>query len=215
MLFHLLAARGLGPSGYGAFTVAMSFVAPDFVRAWRILWVGGIVFALNGWLWAVSLVPVVFVSAYAPAQAPLHVLLMAVPLEYVNYLLTQSLLAAGHERLYAIGAAACAALNVGVNLLAIPRWGAAGAAWATVMTESALLLVCLLGLRDVWRIIPLSATLVTGAIFAGTVTLGWWALCERPFARGALALVVSVVCWEAAAPWPLRKLLARPITLAS
>ena len=38
-------------------------------------------------------------------------------------------------------------INVGVNLVAIPRLGGPGAAWATVVTEAAVALGCLLALR--------------------------------------------------------------------
>jgi Na+-driven multidrug efflux pump len=37
-------------------------------------------------------------------------------------------------------------LNVAINLVAIPRRGGAGAAWATAITEAALTLCCLVAL---------------------------------------------------------------------
>ena len=181
----------------------------DFIRAWRALWVSSVVFAVNGWLWAVSLLPVIFGSAYGPAQAQLHVLLGAIPLIYVNYLLTQSLIATRHERFYALGTAVCAGVNLGLNLLLIPLWGGTGAAWVTVATEGVLLMICVVGLRDLGPIIPLASTLATGAGAALAVVIGWWTLPDRPFERGLIAVAVSVAFWEAAAPWPLRKLWAR------
>ena len=48
----------------------------------------------------------------------------------------------------------CTVVNVGVNLLLIPRWGATAAAWATVATEGVLLAGCLIGLRGLGPIIP-------------------------------------------------------------
>jgi O-antigen/teichoic acid export membrane protein len=181
----------------------------DFVRAWRALWVGGVLFAVNGWLWAVTLVPLIFGSAYAPAQAPLRILLGAIPLIYVNYLLTQSLVAAGRERFYASGTALCTVVNLGLNVLLIPRWGATAAAWVTIATEAVLLVVSVLGLRTLGSIIPLSSTVMTGAGVALAVAVGWWALPDRPVERGLLALAVSAITWEMAAPWPLRTLWAR------
>ncbi len=198
VLFPRLAASARGAPG--------DFAA-DFARAWRALWVGGVALSLNGWLWAVSLFPLVFGRAYVPATAQLHILLGALPLAYVNYLLTQSLVATGRERLYAVATAVCAGLNLGLNLLLIPTWGPAGAAWATVATESTLLGLCLVGLGQLVRIIPLGPTLVTGASAVLAVAGGWWVLPDRPFSQGLLALIVSVVAWEAASPWPLRKLL--------
>ncbi len=127
---------------------------------------------------------------------------------YVNYLLTQSLIATGRERFHAIGAAVCAGVNLGLNLLLIPTWGPAGAAWATVATEGTLLGICLSGLGQLARIIPLGPTLLTGAAAGLTVAGGWWGLPDRPLSQGVLALVVSAVVWEAASPGPLRTLLS-------
>ena len=181
----------------------------DFVRAWRTLWVSGLLVAVNGWLWAVSLLPVVFGGAYAPAQALLHVLLGAIPLMAVNYLLTQSLVAAGRERFYAVAAGLCAVVNIGLNLFSIPRWGAAAAAWITLGTEGVLFVSCVWGLRGLGPIIPLSSTALTGLGAALAVVGGWWALADRPVERCVLALAVSVVTWEMVAPWSLRQLWPR------
>jgi O-antigen/teichoic acid export membrane protein len=181
----------------------------DFARAWRTLWVCALIVAVNGWLWAASLLPAVFGPAYAPAQGLLHVLLGAIPLMYVNYLITQSLVAAGRERFYAVAAGLCAALNVGLNLLLIPRWGATAAAWITVGTEAVLFVSCGFGLRGLALRMPLSSTALAGVGATLVVAGGWWALADRPFARCLLALVVSIAAWETMAPWSLRELLAR------
>ena len=75
-------------------------------------------------------------------------------------------------------------------------------------TEGALLVICLVGLGRLVRIIPLGPTLLTAAAAGLTVAVGWYALADRPFTQALLALVVSVVAWEAAAPWPLRTLVS-------
>jgi O-antigen/teichoic acid export membrane protein len=180
--------------------------AAHFARAWIALWLGGLVLAVNGWLWAARLLPVAFGRAYAPAQAQLLILLGAVPLSYVNYLLTQSLIAMGRERFYAAGAGVCAAFNIGLNLLLIPRAGASGAAWASLATEAALLLICLGGLGGVARNVPLAPTLLGGAA-SGLAGVGGGALlAESPGLSALLALAVSIGLWEALSPWPLWRL---------
>ncbi|HEV8437205.1 MAG TPA: oligosaccharide flippase family protein [Methylomirabilota bacterium] len=181
--------------------------AADFGRAWRTLWIAGLALSANGWLWAVGLFPLVFGDAYAAATSPLVILLGAIPIAYVNYLLTQSLIAAGRERFYALGTAACVGLNLGLNLVLIPAWGPAGAAWATVATEGALLGICVLGLGPSTRLIPVAPTILTGAITAIVVAAGWHAFADHPVTRGLLAVLFSVVDWELMAPWPLRRLL--------
>lgn len=52
-----------------------------------------------------------------------------------NGVLTQSAIAQNMEHLYAAAAAGGAGLNIALNLMLIPEYGALGAAWATVSTE--------------------------------------------------------------------------------
>ncbi len=178
-------------------------------RAWLGLWLAGLGLAVNGWLWAADLLSLVLGAAYVPAQAPLAILLGAVPLAYVNYLLTQSLIARGRERFYAAGTAVCAAVNVGLNLVLIPEAGAIGAAWASVATEATLSAICLVGLGRVVRSIPLAPTLIAAAVAALAVWAGWTLLAERPQSAAILGAVVSLGLWETLSPWPLRQLAAR------
>jgi hypothetical protein len=91
-------------------------------------------------------------------------------------------------------------------VLLIPRWGAAAAAWVTIATEGVLLVVCVIALRPLGHLVPLSSTMLTGAAVALATVVGWWMLADRPLERGLFALAVSVVSWELVAPWPLRRL---------
>jgi Na+-driven multidrug efflux pump len=65
---------------------------------------------------------------------------------YLNYGLTHFLIARdlGHRNM--IFSTMMLVLNVAINLVAIPRLGGTGAAWATVITEAALTLCCLVAL---------------------------------------------------------------------
>lgn len=80
------------------------------------------------------------------AAAPLlQVLVWVFPLAALNYVLSTSLIARDDQQalMWLLGAAA--AINVGINLFLIPRYGGMGAATATLITEGLLLL--LLGQR--------------------------------------------------------------------
>jgi len=83
--------------------------------------------------------------------------------------------------------AGVAGLNIGLNFLLIPRWGAAGAAASTLVCE----LVLCLGYVAVVRALGLPArsrVLLPGVLAFGAVTLGWlW----QPQA-GVVALVLVV-----------------------
>ena len=65
----------------------------------------------------------------------------------MNAGLLQFLIARGLERRNVVLSGAVLMINVGVNLVAIPRLGGPGAAGATVVTEAAVTLGCLLALR--------------------------------------------------------------------
>jgi O-antigen/teichoic acid export membrane protein len=177
----------------------------DFVPAWRLLWATGLGLAINGWLWAADLVPRLFGEAYDGAREPLRLLLAAVPLLHLNALLTQTLIAKGRDGFYAAGAAVCAAVNIGANAVLIPGWGAAGAAWATLLTEVALGAICLWGLRSLRPLLPAGPMALTagGAVIA--TAAGLVALPDQAVLRALVGVVVSLVIWEAVGPWPLRR----------
>jgi O-antigen/teichoic acid export membrane protein len=66
---------------------------------------------------------------------------------FVNYALTHFLVALEGQRWNALFAAICVAVNAGLNFLVIPRYGAAGAAATTVITEATLFVLCFRKLR--------------------------------------------------------------------
>lgn len=72
---------------------------------------------------------------YADTAPVLRILYLAVPAVYVAFVAT---FAAGSLHLEGAAArvlAVCLAMNVGLNLVVIPRWGPIGAAWTTLATE--------------------------------------------------------------------------------
>jgi len=85
-------------------------------------------------------------AAFDRAIPSLGILAVGVPLLYCNFGLTHFLIARDLGRRNLLFAALMLAVNLGVNLVAIPRWGGPGAALATVVTEAALTLCCLLAL---------------------------------------------------------------------
>lgn len=83
---------------------------------------------------------------FAEAVPLLRILALGVPLLYLNFGLTHFLIARDLGRRNLILSAMMLVLNVALNLVAIPRFGALGAAWTTVLTEAALTLCCLVAL---------------------------------------------------------------------
>jgi O-antigen/teichoic acid export membrane protein len=106
---------------------------------------GGV--AVVGWSIARPLVRLFYGSGFEGAAAPLGLLFWATPPMFVNFLLTHDLIARARERRFAALAGGSLVLNGALNLLAIPRYGARGAAMVTVVTETALLVGAVAALR--------------------------------------------------------------------
>jgi O-antigen/teichoic acid export membrane protein len=70
-----------------------------------------------------------------PSRTALYVLAFSVPLVFVGTLLTQYLVALGHQAQYAWAGVAALVLNIALNYWFIPRFGIVGAAATTVATE--------------------------------------------------------------------------------
>jgi O-antigen/teichoic acid export membrane protein len=62
--------------------------------------------------------------------------------------------AARRQGLWTVVAITGLGVNVGLNLWAIPRWGHLGAAWATLVTEGVVLVLCLLVVRRIVDLRP-------------------------------------------------------------
>jgi PST family polysaccharide transporter len=111
-----------------------------------------------------QIIAVVFGHGFVRAVPSLRILSLGLPLLYVNFGLTHFLIARDLGSKNLLLAASMLVLNVGLNLVAIPRWGGPGAAWATLLTEAALLVSCLTilgskpGLRSAVPALSLQAT---------------------------------------------------------
>jgi O-antigen/teichoic acid export membrane protein len=97
-----------------------------------------------------EIVLLTFGQGYHDSADLLPWLLAALVFLLPNVVLTQAAIAKNIEHLYALAAGAAALLNIGLNLVLIPRFGGLGAAWATIATEVFLTVGLILGLR--WRI---------------------------------------------------------------
>jgi O-antigen/teichoic acid export membrane protein len=105
-----------------------------------LVWGGGAGALMSLTVMAVAgvAVPLIWGSPYRDAIPILRILCLGIPALYLG---TLALFIAGSlhlERMAVYLAVAALVANVAVNAIAIPRWGALGAAIATVVTESAL-----------------------------------------------------------------------------
>jgi O-antigen/teichoic acid export membrane protein len=120
-------------------------------RQWERL-VSGLLLALGLLVAAVCYVargPIIALvsgGGFAAAGDSLRILALGIPLMYVNFGLTHFLIARDLGRRNMLFSGMMLVLNVALNLVAIPRFGALGAAWTTVLTEAALTVCCLVAL---------------------------------------------------------------------
>ena len=81
-----------------------------------------------------------FGQEYFHAGQLLPILLFALLFILPNYILTQSTIALNKELVFAKIVLFIAILNISLNLLIIPIYGAQGAAWTTIFSEGVLFL---------------------------------------------------------------------------
>ncbi|MGE0354761.1 MAG: flippase [Gemmatimonadales bacterium] len=128
--------------------------------------------AVGGSLLSGGIILLVFGPAFAASAVALQILLWSIPVAFYRNVPQMALISAGRQHTVLGITFVSALLNLGLNLAVIPRWGMAGAAWATLGTEiirSSLALryaaragFPLPALSRLWR--PLVAGLVMGGV---------------------------------------------------
>jgi PST family polysaccharide transporter len=125
----------------------------DFTRhvleATRYLLVCAFAVCLALSLAGTQIVTLLFGATFAGAGTLAAILAWSELASFVNVILTNVVLARGLQRFLPFATGLGAALNLGLNLALIPRFGPAGAAWATVVSYGAVSLTLLLAPREV------------------------------------------------------------------
>ncbi len=146
---------------------------PDiYARALRYLLILALPIAMGACALADQIVPFLFTSTYLPAVPALRIVIWVVPLMFISEFLGYVVLIAGAERRVAKAVMLSTGLNVGLNLLLVPRFGFLGAAVMTVVTELILVGQYLWILRAQMRLLnwgtilirPLLATFMMGGV---------------------------------------------------
>lgn len=154
----------------------------------------GMLAALAGTTFWVATEPVVtllYGARFAPATTATRLVVLGACLALLSQLGFTLLVAAGRQRVYPVVGVAGLGLNVGLNLILIPRYSIEGAAAATVATEVVVLAVMFALVRQT---IPVRGLVPTGrlaALLAASIGV----------ALGGLALAPVL-------PWPVLVVLA-------
>lgn len=124
-----------------------SLFESQFMKMCGLMGAAACVIYATGSLLSEQIVAVTFGNEYGFSAVLLPWLLFALIFILPKGVLAQGAVALNLERPYALLAGFSAVLNIVMNLLLIPHFGAKGAAWATVVTEAFMTIVLLLGLK--------------------------------------------------------------------
>jgi O-antigen/teichoic acid export membrane protein len=127
---------------------------------------------------------------YAGSEPALQILALAIVFMFADNTFAATLNAIDKQNVFAFVAMVGLVINVGVNLVVIPRYGYLGASWAVVVTEAALVVVGWFVLRAQLGTIPLLAT-SWKAVVAGLV-MGAFIYVANPHQNRVLLFVIVV-----------------------
>ncbi|MDG2197851.1 MAG: polysaccharide biosynthesis C-terminal domain-containing protein [SAR324 cluster bacterium] len=114
----------------------------SFQKGIKILSISGLVLGV-----LVSFLSVWFFNNFYPSEFSkagnlLQLLSWAIPLVYLGTLMTQSLVALDKQKIYLFLTFCGLLINIILNLIWIPEFGATGAVWSTLITESFVPIAC-------------------------------------------------------------------------
>lgn len=155
----------------------------------------GVVFVTE--VFATELMRLLAGPAFLPGSAiALRILILFLPLSYVNGLTQYLLIAAGEQRRLIHAFALTFAFNISANLLFTPRYGYPAAAAITVVSELVLLVPFAYRVREVVGLPPMASTFVWPAACAFTMGVGaaivWRALPANGSVLTALVAFVGL-----------------------
>ena len=127
---------------------------------------------------------------YAGSEPALQILALAIVFMFADNTFAATLNAIDKQNVFAFVAMVGLVINVGVNLVVIPRYGYLGASWAVVVTEAALVVVGWFVLRAQLGTIPLLST-SWKAVVAGIV-MGGFIFVANPHQNRVLLFVVVI-----------------------
>jgi O-antigen/teichoic acid export membrane protein len=183
-------------------------------RSVRLTSIFAMPLGIGGTLLAGPVIQILFGPDYLPSVGPMQVLSWSAVFVILRGSFRQALNAAGRFRLDFYCALAAFACNLCVNLLAVPRFGLIGAAWAALLSEGVWLCgsvyfvsrnVMPVGLAGIlWR--PATAALVMAGFLLAAGPLFWIARAMLAF---LIYLAVLAVLREPEIGGLLRRLLPR------
>jgi O-antigen/teichoic acid export membrane protein len=154
-------------------------------KAIKILFIFILPVAAGTTMLAGKLITLFYGSGFSNAVIALKILIWASVLIFVNFVLTQLLIAIDRQKYNAVFAVVCAVFNLSLNLLFIPSAGYVAASIITVLTEALLFIMCFAVISKHLGVIPLHRVIYKPLITCGLMCIALY------YVRG-LALFLSV-----------------------
>jgi O-antigen/teichoic acid export membrane protein len=162
------------PTMAALWATAPETVGALYRRGLKYLLLVGLPIAAFGALAAGPFLELLFGAAYAPSALAGRVLIPVCIFMFLSNFVETTLACVRRWRVIVLTSTAALLLNVGLNLVWIPRWGQVGAAWATLLTEgfyfvSGAVALHAAGLRGAWLSLawrPLLAAAAFAAVLA-------------------------------------------------
>jgi O-antigen/teichoic acid export membrane protein len=107
-----------------------------FWQTTGLMLLGALIVAPTVYLLAPWIISLLAGSAYLASVEVLRILLVAMVFAYIGHLVGFTLIAKGKQKLILLIGIISLIVNIGGNLLFIPKFGIVGAAWVTVATEA-------------------------------------------------------------------------------
>ena len=108
--------------------------------------IGGSI-ALTLWNFSYEIITLIYGDKFLPSIDVLKIISWAILLFFVNFLLSNMLIASGLERINTWNLVGVTVLNIILNLVLIPLYGGIGSAWATLFCETVLIVALSLQVR--------------------------------------------------------------------
>ncbi len=162
-------------------------------RTVRLYMAGGALITLEFAIFAREAISLLYGHHYAIGAGAARVVVASECVGFFTGLSVTVLVSLNRNIYYPLAALGGLVLNLGVNLWVIPRWSYAGAAWATLATESAVMIALWVAVRrgpgrGVVEGITVGKVLVCSGVAVGTC-FGVWQVAPWPVAAAAGAIV--------------------------
>lgn len=144
-----------------------------------LLALAGIGLATGGALVADELAVALGGASFAEAAEPIRILLVAAGLGFVSGLYGHALIAKARQLSTLWLNVAALALNVGLNVALVPRYGIVAAAWVAVVSEFVILLASLWLVRRAFAFLPSPGFVLRGVLAAGAMAAALWPVQDR------------------------------------